>query len=208
MSLATKHLQNVLEAALFAADTPLTIDQLLALFIDQPQPERGEIRAVLDDLREGYAQRGIGLVEVGSGFRFQVRQEFAPWVARLWEERPARYSRAFLETLALIAYRQPITRAEIEDIRGVSVSSNIVRTLLERGWVKVVGQRDTPGRPSMYATTRGFLDHFNLKSLGQLPSLIEVRDLEVIAAELDPERPNKEDIVGIEHEAPGLEARN
>ncbi len=134
---------------------------------------------------QDYQNRGVVLVEVSSGFRFQVAQSAAPWVARLWEEKPQKYSRALLETLALVAYRQPITRGEIEDIRGVSVSSQIIRTLVEREWIRVIGHRDVPGKPAMYATTRQFLDYFGLKKLDELPSLSEIRDLDVINAELD-----------------------
>ncbi len=134
---------------------------------------------------QDYQNRGVELVEVSSGFRFQVAQSVAPWVARLWEEKPQKYSRALLETLALVAYRQPITRGEIEDIRGVSVSSQIIRTLVEREWIRVIGHRDVPGKPAMYATTRQFLDYFGLKKLDELPSLSEIRELDVINAELD-----------------------
>ncbi len=134
---------------------------------------------------QDYQNRGVVLLEVSSGFRFQVAQSAAPWVARLWEEKPQKYSRALLETLALVAYRQPITRGEIEDIRGVSVSSQIIRTLVEREWIRVIGHRDVPGKPAMYATTRQFLDYFGLKKLDELPSLSEIRDLDVINAELD-----------------------
>ncbi|MBI3774908.1 MAG: SMC-Scp complex subunit ScpB [Gammaproteobacteria bacterium] len=171
-------LKLILEAALFAANQPLSIDRMLTLFIDGGQPAREEIRSALDQLKTDYQQRGVELHEVSSGFRFQTRQQFAPWIARLWEERPQRYSRALLETLSLIAYRQPITRAEIEDVRGVGVSSQIVKTLEERGWVRVVGHKDLPGRPALLATTREFLDYFNLKSLDQLPPLAEIRSLD------------------------------
>ena len=171
-------LKLTLEAALFAANQPLSIDRMLTLFLDGGQPTRDELRAALEVLRTDYEQRGVELHEVSSGFRFQTRQQFAPWIARLWEERPQRYSRALLETLSLIAYRQPITRAEIEDVRGVGVSSQIVKTLEERGWVRVVGHKDLPGRPALLATTREFLDYFNLKSLDQLPPLAEIRNLD------------------------------
>lgn len=147
-------------------------------------PERDAVRQALAELAVDYEGRGFELKEVASGFRIQVRDDYAPWVSRLWEEKPPKYSRALLETLALIAYRQPITRAEIEDIRGVAVSSNIVKTLLEREWIRVVGHKELPGRPAMYATTRQFLDYFNLKSLAELPTLSELRDLEQISAEL------------------------
>lgn len=171
-------LKLILEAALFAANQPLSIDRMLTLFLDGGQPTREEIRAALELLQADYAQRGVELHEVSSGFRFQTQQQFAPWIARLWEERPQRYSRALLETLSLIAYRQPITRAEIEDVRGVGVSSQIVKTLEERGWVRIVGHKDLPGRPALLATTREFLDYFNLKSLDQLPPLAEIRNLD------------------------------
>lgn len=184
-----QQLKNIIEAALLAAGEPLSIERLLSIFGENP-PERAEMRAALDDLAQDYAGRGVELIEVGSGFRLQVRQEYAQWVSRLWEERPMRYSRALLETLALIAYRQPITRAEIEDIRGVAVSTHIVKTLHEREWIRVLGHRDVPGKPALYGTTRHFLDHFNLKSLDELPTLAEIRDLDNINIQLDlPEPP-------------------
>lgn len=178
-------LKIVLEALLLAAEEPLTLDRLLAVFPEPEQPDRHALRAALVELAADYAGRGLELVEVASGFRLQVPQVFAPWVSRLWEERAAQYSRALLETLALIAYRQPITRGEIEAVRGVSVSSSIMKTLQERGWIKVIGHREVPGRPALYATTRAFLDYFNLKSLSELPSLMAPRDPEVIDAELE-----------------------
>ncbi|NGP54597.1 SMC-Scp complex subunit ScpB [Thioalkalivibrio sp. XN8] len=180
-----QQLKNIVEAALLAAGRPMSIEQLLGLFGDSERPERADLRAALDALQEDYAERGIQLKEVASGWRIQVREELSNWLSRLWQDRPARYSRALLETLALIAYRQPITRGEIEDIRGVSVSSNIMRTLMERGWVRIVGHRDVPGRPGMYATTREFLDYFGLKRLEDLPPLAEIRDLDSINVELD-----------------------
>jgi len=192
MSLSPEKIKNIVEAALLAAGQPLSIDRLLTLFLDEYQPSRDELRAALASLAEDCAGRGIELVEVGSGFRYQARQDYAQWVARLWEEKPPRYSRALLETLSLIAYRQPITRGEIEDIRGVSVSSHIMKTLQEREWVKVVGHRDVPGKPAMYATTRQFLDYFGLKSLGDLPTLAEIRDIDSINAELDLPEPGSE----------------
>lgn len=178
-------LKNIIEAALLAAGRPLSIEHLQALFLDPERPDRAAVRAALAALEEDYANRGIRVFEVASGWRIQVRAEMADWLSRLWQERPARYSRALLETLALIAYRQPITRGEIEDVRGVSVSSNIMRTLMERGWVRIVGHRDVPGRPGMYATTREFLDYFGLKCLEELPPLAEIRDLDSINVELD-----------------------
>jgi len=177
-------LKNILEAALLAAGRPLTLDHLSDLFDEGAVPTRPAMRDALRALADDYEGRGIELHEVGSGWRIQSRPELSPWVSRLWDERPTRYSRALLETLALIAYRQPITRAEIEDIRGVSVSSSIMRTLLEREWVRVVGHRDVPGRPGMYGTTRHFLDYFDLGGLDDLPTLAEIRDLDSIDREL------------------------
>jgi len=184
-----QRLKSIIEAALLAAGKPLSLDDLMALFDVTDLPERQAVRGALKALSEEYQDRGIEVREVGSGFRIQVKSEFAPWISRLWAERPPRYSRALMETLALIAYRQPITRGEIEEVRGVSVSSNIIKTLLEREWVRVVGQRDVPGKPSLYATTKGFLDYFNLKSLADLPTLAEIRDLDSINQELDLELP-------------------
>ena len=177
--------KNIIEAVLLAAGKPLNVDQILAVFGDDEKPERDEVRATIATLQEDYAERGIELVQVASGYRIQVGQDMEPWVSRLTEDKPARYSRALLETLALVAYRQPITRGEIEDIRGVSVSSSIMKTLLEREWVRVVGHRDVPGRPAMYGTTRQFLDYFNLKGLDDLPTLMELRDIDSINAELE-----------------------
>jgi len=168
-------LKRIVEGALLAAGGPLTPDRLLGLFTDEERPTRDAVLAVLTALEQDYRDRGIELVRVAGGFRIQVRAETATWVARLWEEKPARYSRALLETLALIAYRQPITRGEIEAVRGVAVSTHIIRTLTERGWVRSVGYRDVPGRPTLYATTREFLDYFGLSSLDGLPTLAEIR---------------------------------
>ena len=176
--------KRVLEGAILASDGPLDRDAMLLLFDENERPSKKGLNEILALLAEDYANRGIELREVSSGFRFQVRKEMGPWVSRLWQEKPPRYSRAILETLALIAYRQPITRGEIEEIRGVAVNTQIVRTLLERNWVRVVGHRDVPGRPAMYATTRQFLDYFDLKSLEDLPPLSEIRDLDKINEEL------------------------
>lgn len=178
-------LKSILEGALFAAGRALSIEQLQALFEPDSAPDAGSLRAVLDALAADYADRGVQLVKVASGWRFQVCSEVGPWVSRLWEERPQRYSRALLETLALIAYRQPITRAEIEDIRGVAVSTPIVKTLMEREWIRVAGHKEVPGRPALFATTRTFLDDFNLQSLADLPALADIRDLAEIASELE-----------------------
>ena len=174
----------IIEAALLAAGKPLPVSNIAALFEEHEKPENTSIREALGEIAANCEDRGFELAEVASGFRFQVREQYSSWVSRLWQERPQRYSRALLETLALIAYRQPITRGEIEEIRGVAVSTNIIRTLHEREWIRVVGHRDVPGRPAMYATTRQFLDYFNLKSLDQLPALADIRDLETLNAEL------------------------
>lgn len=209
--MSPERIRNVVEAALLAAGRPLSLDILMGLF--QPAvrpagpaaepgesemadvvevapvagtPSRDNVRAALDTLTTDYRERGIELREVSSGFRIQVRPDHAEALRPLWSERPARYTRALLETLALIAYRQPITRGEIEDIRGVSVSSSIVKTLLEREWVRVVGHRDVPGKPAMYGTTRQFLDYFSLKTLAELPTLAEIRDIDEITGDLFP----------------------
>ncbi len=177
-------LVQIIEGALLAADKPLTVAQLAELFEEHERPDNAAIREALTEAQARCEGRGFELQEVASGFRYQVRQSLSPWVGRLWHERPQKYSRALLETLALVAYRQPITRGEIEEIRGVAVSTNIIKTLHEREWIRVVGHRDVPGRPAMYATTRQFLDYFSLKTLDQLPALAEIRDLETLNAEL------------------------
>ena len=182
-------LKPIIEAALLAAGQPLTIAQLSELFDEGMRPSHTEMAQVLEALADDCAGRGVELVEVASGFRYQVRNQVHAWVARLWTERQSRYSRALLETLALIAYRQPITRGEIEAVRGVAVSTQIIKTLEEREWIRVIGHRDVPGRPALYGTTRNFLDYFNLKSLDQLPTLAEIRDLDAMEPELSfPER--------------------
>ena len=191
MTAVPSNLKNIVEAALLAAGRPLSLDMLQNLFSEIECPDKKALRQALEQLAEDYRGRGIEIAEVASGWRIQVGQACSPWISRLWDERPARYSRALMETLALIAYRQPITRGEIEDIRGVSVSTNIIKTLLERDWVHVVGQRDVPGKPSLYGTTREFLDYFGLKSLDGLPTLAELRDLDEINRELDLEDPDR-----------------
>lgn len=183
-------LKSIVEGALFAAGGPLTLEQIQSLFGEDECPERAEVASALTELIRDYGGRGIEIVEVAGGYRVQVRASVASWVARLWEEKPARYSRALLETLALIAYRQPITRGEIEDIRGVAVTTQIVKTLIEREWIRVVGHRDVPGRPALYATTRRFLDYFGLRSLNDLPPLSEIRDPELLGDDLDLGRPD------------------
>ncbi len=178
-------LKGIIEAALMAAGKPLSIDRILKLFLDDERPERDEVRRALESLSRDYAHRPIELLETAAGFRINVRSDYSTWVSRLWEERPPKYSRALLETLSLIAYRQPITRGEIEDVRGVSVSSNIIKTMMERHWVKEVGHRDVPGKPALLATTKEFLNYFGLKSLDDLPPLSEIKDLDSINGELD-----------------------
>ena len=184
-------LVQILEGALLAAGEPLSVQRMALLFEENERPSKDDIRAAIKLVEERCGGRGYELVQVASGYRFQVRQDLAAWVGRLWQERPARYSRALMETLSLIAYRQPITRGEIEEIRGVAVSTNIIKTLLEREWVRVVGHRDVPGRPAMYATTRQFLDYFNLKSLDQLPPLAEIKELDNLSGELALEVPEQ-----------------
>ncbi len=179
-----QQLKRILEAALLAAAQPLSLPQLSALFVEPEVPSHEDLARALEQLGEECADRGIELKEVASGFRYQVRQDVNSWVARLWTERQTKYSRALLETLALIAYRQPITRGEIEQIRGVAVSTNIVKTLEEREWIRVVGYRDVPGKPELFGTTKSFLDYFVLKSLDELPPLAEIRDVEEFDAQL------------------------
>lgn len=182
-------LKPIIEAAILAAGQPLTIAQLSELFDEAERPSHTELAQVLESLASDCAERGVELVEVASGFRYQVKSQVHAHVARLWTERQSKYSRALLETLSLIAYRQPITRGEIEAVRGVAVSTNIVKTLEEREWIRVIGHRDVPGRPALYGTTRAFLDYFGLKSLDQLPTLAEIRDLDSMEPELSfPER--------------------
>lgn len=178
-------LKLIIEATLLAAGKPVTTEELLQLFDERERPAPELLKAALDLLVADYSTRGIELIEVASGWRVQVRPRFADIVSRLWQERPSRYSRALLETLALIAYRQPITRSEIEEIRGVSISSTIMRTLQERNWIRTVGHREVPGRPELLGTTREFLDYFGLKSLDQLPTLAELKDVETIGVQLE-----------------------
>jgi len=180
-----KLLKNIVESAMLASGGPLSIDQLKGLFGDDSGPDRKEIRDVISSLQDEYAERGIEIREVASGFRIQVRESMGQWLGKLWEERPPRYTRALMETLAIVAYRQPVTRGDIEEIRGVAVSTNIIRTLLERDWIKVVGHRDVPGKPAMFSTTRFFLDYFGLKKLDDLPPLAELAELEPIGVQLE-----------------------
>lgn len=178
-------LKTIIEAIILSSNAPMSLDKLQMIFDEDKVPEKPEIRAAIDELKSDYEGRSFELTEVASGYRIQVKQDMQPWVSRLWEEKPQKYSRAFLETLAIIAYRQPITRGEIEEIRGVSISSQIMKTLIERNWIRVVGRRDVPGHPSLYGTTKEFLNYFNMKSLDDLPSLMELRDITEINAELD-----------------------
>lgn len=173
------------EAAMLAAGRPLSVDQLHGLFDEAAAPDKAQVRQAIKDLLDDYEDRGLTISEVASGFRIQVKASMADRLQKLWEERPPRYSRALFETLALVAYRQPITRGEIEEIRGVSVSTNIIRSLLEREWVRVVGHRDVPGRPAMFGTTRQFLDYFGLKKLDDLPPLADLSDWESLRVQLN-----------------------
>ena len=188
-------LRQIIEGALLLSPTPLAIAELEKLFSDSERPERDQILATVEDIQLDCRDRGYELVEVASGFRFQIREQLASWMHRLWEEKPKRYSNAMLETLALIAYRQPLTRGDIELVRGVAVSSDMIRTLLEREWIKIVGHRDVPGRPALYATTKEFLNYFNLSDLGQLPKLKVVENLETGV-----NQPNLSELEGMRNE--------
>ena len=177
-AMAPETIAQIIEAALLASEGPLTVDNLFRLFtLGELDEEEGrkQIRTALETLQDACDGRGVTLQKVSSGYRYQTRQDLSPWVSRLWEEKPPRYTRALLETLALVAYKQPVTRGDIEQVRGVSVSQNIMRTLLERDWIRVVGHREAPGRPSMYGTTKAFLDYFNLNNLEELPPLEEIK---------------------------------
>ncbi len=184
--MSQKKIKNIVEAALMISTQPLNIKRLMSLFEEDKtlHPNRDNIKQAIIDLQKDFEGRGVNLVEVASGFRFQADDEYADWINHLFDERPPRYSRALLETLSIIAYRQPITRGEIEDIRGVSVSGTITKTLLEREWIKVVGHRDVPGRPELLATTKSFLDYFNLKKLSDLPPLEDIKDFDSINPDL------------------------
>ena len=199
-------IKQIVEGALLAAGKPMDIARIEGLFDDDERPPRDQIKAALEEVEADCRGRGFELKQTASGYRFQVRQDLAEWVNRLWSEKPKRYSRAMLETMALIAYRQPLTRGDIEQVRGVAVSSDTIRTLQERDWVRVVGFRDVPGKPALYATTKNFLDYFNIKSLEQLPALSEIKDF----AELDPELElalsgNKPELVAANDEEPGAD---
>lgn len=180
-----KQLKQVIEALLFAASEPLAIEDILkVLRINEEHIENKDVKLLLDDLTRDYIERGIELKEVASGYRFQVRNDFAELVSKLWEDKPPRYSRAFLETLAIITYKQPVTRSEIEEVRGVAVSSSTMKTLQDHGWIKMVGVKEVPGKPALFATTDKFLDYFNLKTLSELPSLPELMDLDKLGEQL------------------------
>ncbi|OAJ34753.1 SMC-Scp complex subunit ScpB [Piscirickettsia salmonis] len=192
---------RIIEAALFSAARSLSLAELKNLFPEDQQPADNDIRAVLVELSAQWQVSSIELCESAMGFRIQAKALYSPWVSRLWEEKPQRYSRALLETLALIIYRQPVTRAEIEEVRGVAVSTNIMRTLIDHEWVRVVGHREVPGRPAMYATTKQLLEHFGMRSLDEMPTLAEIRDLEDVAKRHELTLP------GIETEREALQAQ-
>ncbi|MBB72476.1 MAG: SMC-Scp complex subunit ScpB [Legionellales bacterium] len=185
MAVDNDQLKQIIEGAVYAAGEPVTIDRIKQLFPENEVPETQAIKDAVASLQDDYQDRGLALKEIASGYRFQVRESLSPWLIKLWEERAPRFSRAVLETLALIAYRQPVTRAEIEEVRGVTVSSHIVKSLLEREWIRVLGHRDVPGRPALLGTTKEFLDYFNLKSLDELPPLDELQDLEKIGEQFE-----------------------
>jgi segregation and condensation protein B len=185
MSLDINDLKPIVEAVIMASEQPLSVAQLAQVFSEEEVPDVKLLREAITELQAECSTRGIELKEVASGFRYQAKQAYAHWISKLWEERSPRYSRAFLETLVLIAYRQPITRAEIEEIRGVTVNSNIIKGLIEREWIKVVGQREVPGKPELLGTTKEFLDYFNLKNLTDLPALSDLQDIDQQAVELE-----------------------
>jgi len=183
---------QIIEAALLSASRPLSIEEIQRLFPTDQTPSKEDIKETLNEIENLCAKRGVELKRVSSGYRMQVKQSLSAYIAKLWEEKPQRYSKATLETLALIAYRQPITRGEIEQIRGVSVGTQLIRGILERGWIKIVGQRDVPGRPSLYATTKEFLDYFGLQHLRELPGLPDLPDIDSLDMELPLEEEKKE----------------
>ena len=199
-------LKNIIEAAILVGEEPVTVDRILGMFTDATKPERSTVNELLLELEQEYANRGFELKRIEKAYRIQTREEYSPWLARLRAGRPPRYSRALLETLAIIAYRQPVTRGEIEEIRGVAVSTDIIRTLVDREWVRQVGVRDVPGKPALFATTRSFLEYFNLEGLSQLPTLQDIRDMDTIAAELNMKLPLDEGRNGDENADQGDEA--
>lgn len=177
--------KRIIEAVLMVAEEPLSLKQIAQVFSEDDRPDQKTLKELLKTIEAEYADRSMILKEVASGYRFQIDPEYAPWIKRLWDERPPRYSRALLETLVIIAYRQPVTRAEIENIRGVAVSTNIMRTLSDREWIRVVGHRDVPGKPGIYGTTKEFLDYFNLKNLNELPPLQDIQDIDALTEKLE-----------------------
>ena len=183
-----RKLNEILEALLLSASRPISIEDMIKVF-EEPKPTKDEIRAALNEIDDACSSRGIELKRIASGYRLQVKQSFSEYVANLWEEKPQKFSKASLETLSLIAYKQPITRGEIEEIRGVTVGTQLIRSLMERGWIKIVGQRDVPGRPSLYSTTKEFLDYFGLQHLRELPELPQLPDLQSIELDLPLEEP-------------------
>jgi len=183
-----RKLNEILEALLLSASRPISIEDMIKVF-EEPKPTKDEIRTALNEIDDGCSSRGIELKRIASGYRLQVKQSFSEYVANLWEEKPQKFSKASLETLSLIAYKQPITRGEIEEIRGVTVGTQLIRSLMERGWIKIVGQRDVPGRPSLYSTTKEFLDYFGLQHLRELPELPQLPDLQSIELDLPLEEP-------------------
>jgi segregation and condensation protein B len=192
------NIKYICEAILMAASEPLSIEKIMTLFSEENKPDKEEIKKALNDLVQDYQQRAIELKKTASGYRFQVRRQYSDWIYNLLKEKPTKYSRALLETLAIIAYRQPVTRADIEDIRGVAVSSSMIKTLQERSWIRIVGHRDIPGKPAIYATTREFLDYFNLKSLDELPSLQDVKSIDDLVNTIDKKlelETNSDDII-------------
>lgn len=190
-----KKRQSILEAILISADKPMSVEKLLGFFEAQDLVNRNDVKESLVELQKYYKDRGFQLIETASGYRFQTHEDYKQWVTQHWDEKPAKYSRALLETLALIVYRQPITRAEIEDIRGVAVSSHIIKTLQEREWIRIVGHKEVPGRPSLLGTTRQFLDYFNLKSLDEMPTLSEIQDIDKLYPELDLKMQDESELV-------------
>ncbi|HDH08648.1 MAG TPA: SMC-Scp complex subunit ScpB [Gammaproteobacteria bacterium] len=188
-------LKNIIEAAIMVSEVPITVDRILGMFLDATKPERATVKELLLELEQDYAKRGFELRCIDKGYRLQTREEYSPWLARLSTGRQPRYSRAMLETLAIIAYRQPVTRGEIEEIRGVAVSTDIIRTLQEREWIRQLGVRDVPGKPALFGTTKNFLEYFSLEGLSQLPTLQDIRDMDTIAAELNMELPLEDNAV-------------
>lgn len=201
-------LKNIIEAAIMVSEVPVTVDRILGMFLDATKPERATVKELLLELEQDYAKRGFELRCIDKGYRLQTREEYSPWLARLSTGRQPRYSRAMLETLAIIAYRQPVTRGEIEEIRGVAVSTDIIRTLQEREWIRQLGVRDVPGKPALFGTTKNFLEYFSLEGLSQLPTLQDIRDMDTIAAELNMELPLEDNAVDRPDDKIDIEAKS